>query len=202
MIIIKTIGIIIREQKKNNLDYLGVKKDLFDTLKKFNVCTIGIPITNNFKELIQAVNLCDGIILSGGSKVLENDIKLVKYLYEQNIPTLGICLGMQTMCFAYNNKQEIKVQNHCSLEEYVHFINIQKNTLLYKIIGTERIKVNSRHNYAINITNFKINAISDDSIIEGIEDDTKKFFLGLEWHPESLEDENSYKIFNYFIKML
>lgn len=198
----KTIGIIIREQKKNNLDYLGVKKDLFDTLKKFNVCTIGIPITNNLASIIEAIKLCDGIILSGGSKVTTNDIELVKYLYENNIPTLGICLGMQSMCFAFNNKQEIKIDNHCSLEEYVHFINIKKDTLLYEILDSDRIKVNSRHNYAVINTNFKVNAISDDKIIEGIEDRSKKFFLGLEWHPESLEDDNSCKIFNYFINKL
>lgn len=198
----KTIGIMIREQKKNNLDYLGVKKDLFDTLKKFNVCTIGIPVTNNFASIIEAIKLCDGIILSGGSKVTTNDIELVKYLYENNIPTLGICLGMQSMCFAFNNKQEIKIENHCSLEEYVHFINIKKDTLLYEILDNDRIKVNSRHNYAVINTNFKVNAISDDKIIEGIEDRSKKFFLGLEWHPESLEDDNSCKIFNYFINKL
>lgn len=198
----KTIGIIIREQKKNNLDYLGVKKDLFDTLKKLNICTIGIPITNNFASITEAIKLCDGIILSGGSKVTTNDIELVKYLYENNIPTLGICLGMQSMCFAFNNKQEIKIENHCSLEEYVHYINIKKDTLLYEILDSDRIKVNSRHNYAVINTNFKVNAISDDKIIEGIEDRSKKFFLGLEWHPESLEDDNSFKIFNYFINKL
>lgn len=201
MIIIKTIGIIIREQKKNNLDYLGVKRDLFDTFKKYNICTIGIPITNNFSEIIAAVNLCDGIILSGGSRVLETDLKLVKYLYDNDIPTLGICLGMQAMCFAYN-KEEIKISNHCILEEYVHFVNLKKGTLLYSIIGKERIRVNSRHNYAVKNTHFLINAISDDDIIEGIEDKIKKFFLGVEWHPESLEDEYSNKLFTYFIDML
>lgn len=198
----KTIGIIIREQKKNNLDYLGVKKDLFDTLKKFNVTTIGIPITNNFESIIDAIKLCDGIILSGGSKITPNDLELVKYLYEKDIPTLGICLGMQSMCFTYNNHQEIKIENHCNLDEYVHYINIKKDTILYEILQVERIKVNSRHNYAVINPTFTINALSDDNIIEGIEDKTKKFFLGVEWHPESLEDENTYKIISYFINKL
>jgi len=31
------------------------------------------------------------------------------------------------------------------------------------------------------------------------EDANKKFFLGVEWHPESLNDENTKKLFEYFI---
>lgn len=47
----------------------------------------------------------------------------------------------------------------------------------------------------------KINAISDDDIVEGVEVKDKKFIMGLQWHPEYIMDDNSCKIFNYFIKM-
>ena len=47
----------------------------------------------------------------------------------------------------------------------------------------------------------KINAISDDAIVEGVEVKDKKFIMGLQWHPEYIMDDNSCKIFNYFIKM-
>ena len=46
-------------------------------------------------------------------------------------------------------------------------------------------------------------AYSEDKVLEAIEDSSKKFFIGVQWHPESLmEDENSKKLFDYFIKML
>ena len=35
-----------------------------------------------------------------------------------------------------------------------------------------------------------------------IEDLSKKFFLGVEWHPESLNDENTKKLFDYFINII
>lgn len=200
----KTIGIIIRKLNIDNNDFLGTRLDVFDILKKYNVNTIGIPITNSFAAIKKSVKLCDGIILSGGFYNSENDYKLIKYLYENDIPTLGICLGMQGMAMTYNNKMEKKIKNHNSLEEYVHYINIKKDTLLYKIIGSSHIKVNSRHNFSISKTNFTINATSEnDNIIEGLEDSSKKFFLGVQWHPESLTDDvYSDKLFSYFINNL
>ena len=37
----------------------------------------------------------------------------------------------------------------------------------------------------------------------GLEIPNKKFFLGIQWHPESLYfDDNSNKIFDYFINKL
>ena len=35
-----------------------------------------------------------------------------------------------------------------------------------------------------------------------VEDKNKKFFVGVQWHPEDLDDENSDKLFNYFINKL
>lgn len=195
----KKVGIIIRKLDIDEYDIIGTRLDLFETFNKFDVVTIGIPIINDFDKIRESVDLCDGIVLSGGFYNSQNDYELIKYLYEKNIPTLGICLGMQSMAMTFNNKQETKIKNHNSLNNYVHDININKNSLLYKIIGKEKISVNSRHNYAIPTTNFKVNAISEDNIIEGIEDPNKKFFLGVQWHPESTADINSYKLLKYFI---
>ena len=66
---------------------------------------------------------------------------------------------------------------------------IKKDTLLYDILGQEEIMVNSFHNYHSEDNNiFKVNAISEDNIIEGIELSDKKFILGVQWHPESMID--------------
>lgn len=198
----KTIGIIIRKFKFDDREFMGSRLDLFEAFTKFDVNTIGIPITNDFEKIKESINLCDGVVLSGGHHNHSNDYKLIKYLYENDIPVLGICLGMQGMAMTYNGKLEAKILNHNSLEEYVHYVNINKDSLLYKIIGESKILVNSRHNYSIPKTNFKISALSDDNIIETLEDPNKKFFLGIQWHPESIDDINSYKLFKYFVDIL
>lgn len=198
----KKVGIILREFTENNIPFMGNRFDLWKILNEFDVECIGIPISFEFEKIKRNINDCDGIILPGGSVFYENDFKIIDYLYKKNIPTLGICLGMQSMAEYFNNKQEIEVENHYQTEKYVHLVRIKKDTLLYKIMGKERIMVNSRHHSAIPYTTLTINAISPDGIIEGVEDITKKFFLGVQWHPETLNDNNSYLLFKYFISIL
>jgi putative glutamine amidotransferase len=89
---------------------------------------------------------------------------------------------------------------HYSKEEYVHKLRILKDTLLYDIIGEEEIEVNSRHNYHIDSPGIhKVSAYSEDGIIEAIENESKTFQLGVQWHPESLDDIFTEKIFEKFI---
>lgn len=102
----------------------------------------------------------------------------------------------------FSNFEEINVKNHQSNEKYKHYVNIDKNSLLYKIINNDRILVNSRHKSAIIETKLNVVARSDDNVIEAIEDISKTFFIGLEWHPESIDDEYSKKIFDYFIDVV
>ncbi len=199
---IKTIGIIIREFKENNIEFIGTRYDLFNSLYQFNVNLIGIPINIDYNKLIESVNLCDGIILSGGENFHENDFKLIKYLVEKNIPTLGICLGMQSMAEYFNNRREIVVTNHYSTNKYVHKIKIKRGSKLYKILNKDEILVNSRHHTAIPYTSMVVSAKSEDNIIEAVELSNLNFFIGLEWHPESINDNNSYLIFKSFINKL
>ena len=135
---------------------------------------------------------------------INDDIKIIKYLYKIDKPTLGICLGMQEMALSLNGqvcKLESNIHNQSS--KYVHEIYFNKNSKLFEIIKNDKILVNSRHNYYVIKTNLLITAISNDNIIEALEDPNKKFFIGLQWHPESLkQDLNSQKIFDAFIKIL
>lgn len=202
VIFIKTIGIILRNFSENNKNFIGVREELINTFYKYDVNIIGIPIGNDFNKTKELVKICNGVILSGGDYFLEQDFLLINYLYEENIPVLGICLGMQGIAKAFSNKNEININNHLSDEMYVHYININKDSLLYKIVGRECILVNSRHKSAIIDTHINVSALSDDGVIEAVEDKSKKFFLGLQWHPESLNDENSKKIFDYFINII
>ena len=175
---------------------------MFTYLYNYNVNVIGIPISNNLYKTLNIIDLCDGIILSGGDNFLKEDFLVVNYLYNKNIPTLGICLGMQSIARLFSSKKEVLVKKHLSNDLYVHYVNINKQSLLYKILKKEKILVNSRHKSAIIDTLLDISAMSDDNVIEAVEDKNKKFFIGVEWHPESLDDENSKKLIEYFVNIL
>ena len=196
----KKIGIIVREFEENNKLFIGCRKDVLDTFLKYPVQIILIPIDLLWNQVLYLVHLCDGIILTGGDHFVDNDFLLIHYLYERDIPTLGICLGMQAMALSFGGYGEIKVGNNHYLKE--HAIVIKKNSLLYSILGVEQSVVNSRHKTGVQNTNLVVSARAFDGVIEAVEDKKKKFFLGLEWHPESLVNKKSDLIFEAFIKSL
>ena len=207
----KTIGIVLREWRADvrEIPLYAVRTDLIAFLRKYKINAIAIPVIydskNEFEKIKEIIDFCDGIIFPGGKYIKEIDLKIMKYLYEQDKPTFGICLGMQIMGATFNGgiRETIKDKNHNSEKEYVHEITIDKNSRLYEIIGMEKIKVNSRHGKCVPHTKLDCVAYSEDGIIEAIEDKTKKFFIGVQWHPETLpKDEYSNKIFEKFIQKL
>lgn len=207
----KKIGIILREYKSETLNNLyAIRDDLIRFLRKYDVQTICIPIDFNnnesdeLKRVGELIKECHGIILPGGSNYHSIDLKIVNYLYDNNIPTLGICLGMQIMSVAFNGKlSHIENNLHQSKEEYVHQVSIKENSKLATILKDKEIQVNSRHNEYITNTDLDKVAYSKDGILEAVESKSKKFFIGIQWHPESIEkDIYSKRLFDEFIKNL
>ncbi len=208
----KRVGIFLRDYKSSsNNNLLAIRKDLIEYLNKYILEIICIPISyenNEYEELEKIVKLiqtCNGIILPGGGGEIEDlDLKIVKYLFEQNIPTLGICMGMQMMALAFDGDlKKLNTTMHQSEKKYVHEIKIKEGSKLFDIIKEPTILVNSRHSEYITTTDLSISAISSDLKIEAIENSIKKFFIGVEWHPESLK-ENIYskRLFDFFINSL
>ena len=90
-----------------------------------------------------------------------------------------------------------KIENVDNHYNKYHKIYINKDSKLYKIYNKELLFVNSRHHYRVVKTNNFISAKSIDGVIEAIEVLNKKFIVGVQWHPEDLNDE---LLFNEFIK--
>ncbi len=208
----KTIGILLRDfESASGNELYGFRSDLLEYLRQYKelkIITIPIEFKNDeydeLERVEKAIDLCNGIILPGGANAYEIDLKITKYLYEKDIPTLGICLGMQIMSLTFDGDIEILKENkHQSKEEYVHEIKIKSNSKLANILKKNKILVNSRHNEHITTTNLTITAIAPDLTIEAVEDPNKKFFIGVQWHPESLKNDiYSKRLFDYFIKAI
>lgn len=182
---------------------IGLKQDkvphsLVKKLEEHKTLPIIIP---NISDISYYLDICDGFIVPGGITWNDVDVKIIKYVFKTNKPLLGICAGMQALAnidtFIDNT---IKVDNHnVPNEKYVHEISI-KDGILKDILNKNKIKVNSRHNYKVEPKDyFKIDAVSNDGVIEAISFPEFKFIVGLEWHPEDMDDENQNKIFKYFI---
>lgn len=156
--------------------------------------------------LIRQIKLCDGIVIPGGNKINKFDKFIMEYVIDNDIPVIGICLGMQIM----SNYKKDKIWNerntstieHNTKENKAHYVSVLEDSILYSIIKSNRFMVNSRHNFHI-VENdyFDTVAYSGDNYIEAIEIKNKKFVLGVQWHPETLNDETSKSLFMYFINI-
>ncbi len=224
----KTIGVISKYIVTNDTSkvYLSdrLRKTLFLAGANINfiipVQDIDYPTTrgNEFSEFTNEEKLLidnifkdiDGFLLPGGFKLTPYDRYLFEEAVNKDIPTLGICLGMQTMSCYKDDISLVDIDSYINHKqdndnELTHSVVINDNSILYRILNIGKFMVNSFHKKMItpNIY-FDSIAFSDDNIIEAIEMPNKRFILGLQWHPEiSYEfDINSKKVIDYYISLL
>lgn len=174
-----------------------------------------IPYVND-EIIIESLEMCDGLLLPGGNRVIKSNFDVIDYFYKNNKPIMGICLGMQTIAmYSVNieeeNKRIIKNidngVNHWPIELYrdnvsslAHKVLVEKDTKLYDIFKVEEMDVNSVHKCTITEvgSKFKVSIKSSDGLIEGIEyNGDDKYIIGVQFHPEVLDQYNN--IFKEFI---
>lgn len=141
----------------------------------------------------------------------ENELALARMAREQALPTLGICLGMQMLNIAAGGSlvQDIDSQfvtevKHASDPEKRarHDVTIDGSTLLGSVIGGGGVNVNSSHHQAVKRVGegLRTSATAPDGIVEGIEDPSLPFFVGVQWHPEDMPgEESASKLFQAFV---
>ena len=129
----------------------------------------------NAKEILEKY---DGILVPGGfgKRGIEGMISAIKYAREENVPFLGICLGMQMAVVEFaRNVTNLKDANSAEFSEntknpVIHIMDTQKNvkdkggtmrlgaypcvidkgTRAYKLYGEEKISERHRHRYEFN----------------------------------------------------
>jgi putative glutamine amidotransferase len=138
------------------------------------------------------------------------ELALLQAALARNMPILGICGGEQLLAVALGGTliqhipdaipSALAHEQATSHYEPGHTVKILPGTLLHKITGSDTMQVNTSHHQAVRDPGrATINATAPDGVIEGIEDPSKKFCLGVQWHPEYLIDQGDQRLFEALV---
>ena len=205
--------------------YLSIIESLnhagFETAANVKISWIdsGNITDDNTAEILKGI---DGMIIPGGfgDRGIEGKITACRYAREQDIPFLGICLGMQIAVIEYarnvcglegaNSGEFNDAAPHCVIDIMPGQIGMvgsggtmrlgaypcktAKGSLLNRLYNNAK-EISERHRHRFEVNNdykdrltqhgLAICGISpDDRLIEAIELPDKRFFVGVQFHPE------------------
>ena len=132
----------------------------------------------------------------------EYELELVRLALAADLPVFAICRGVQVLNVARGGTliQDIidevgtTVNHRVVIPQHsiAHDVWIESGSLLERLMGErfeagEACPVNSRHHQAPKILGEGLisSATAPDGVIEAIEDPTRRFCLGVQWHPEN-----------------
>lgn len=97
---------------------------------------------------------------------------------------------------AVMNHNHYVTKDEAAIKAALHDVLIKENTELYKIYQTKQISVPSMHTIAVSRipSHLKVTANTQDGVIEGMEHiDPNVKILGVQFHPELIQDEKLFK---------
>ena len=206
------IGISLGYSDKKN----SVNNTYINSILKNGGVPYLIPVTDDVEVLRQIVAQLDGIVFTGGEDFAPAyygkeeheklgevnvtrdtyDLTLLKLATDRNIPTLGICRGLQLINVGMGGTlyQDLPAEkpsdiNHRQEEEGTvptHSVSVVEGSVMHNIFGKQEIQVNTFHHQAIDklAPGLKIVGWSNDSVPELIEAYPHRQILGTQFHPE------------------
>jgi putative glutamine amidotransferase len=131
------------------------------------------------------------------------ETKLMRWALADQKPFLGVCRGMQLLnvlkggsCYQDIPTDLPEASDHNSstkrkdLEDIAHHLRVEPSSQFAKIIGSNTIGANTHHHQALKKlgTDIIANSWSEDGLIEGIELVGGGLAIGVQSHPESLDE--------------
>lgn len=180
-----------------------------------------VPDPEDAEDPNGVLDLVDALILTGGAGDVnpalygqerhpetgpiqeERDVyelALARAAVERDVPTLGICRGMEILNVVYGGSIEQHLPDVLGHEEHRHTpgtyadheVRLVPGSLAARAAGSESTPVKSHHHQGIKEVGSGLEvtgwAVEDDAV-EALEDPGCPFVLGVLWHPE--EDEKS-----------
>ncbi len=176
---------------------------------------VNLPLFSEPETTKELMDSMDGLIFCGGEDISPRlreslndkaaetplrdtfEINLFEMAVERRKPILAICRGMQLLNVYFGGTliQDIAGLGKVYLEHQrtdapskgVHRIDVKDCTPWKELLGSS-CQVNSLHHQAIENLGrgLRVVALSEDGLIEMVDNPNYPFMLGVQWHPEML----------------
>lgn len=166
-------------------------------------------------DMRTALDRLDGILFTGGPDINpcrwkqkphpktdlmhedreKSDFLTMREALRRDLPTLCICCGHQELNVLLGGSLHQHVPDLPGVKSHsdgvTHGVAMTGISMTRDIVGVPRPTVNSWHHQAIHDLgrNLVVTAESTDGLIEGIESLDHRFVLGVQWHPERMQDD-------------
>lgn len=155
----------------------------------------------------------DGLVIGGGDDIdatlygmeleptvrvdYERDaleLSLLEHAAKAEKPVLGICRGAQILNIFFGGSLHVDIREAYDGIKVQRTplprkrITIEAGTRLARILQCESCRVNALHRQAIDRLGAGLSIVAHDAddIIQGVEADSERFLVGVQWHPEFL----------------
>jgi putative glutamine amidotransferase len=170
-----------------------------DAVQRAGGLAILLPPDEHPEEVLALLN---GVILAGGADYGERpdrdafEIALGLAAMERDVPLLGVCRGMQLMNLARGGTLIQHLPDVLGHEDHRavpgafgdHDVRLVEGSLAARAAGATSHPTKSHHHQGVNEIGegFDVTGRATvDELVEAIEDPTRRFALGVQWHPEA-----------------
>ncbi len=189
----------------------------YDAVARAGAVPVLIPALEDPADLDLVLERLDGVLLSGGDdfdpchygakphpsvkplhcRRQSFDLTLGRRLAEHDLPVLGVCCGAQLMAIVAGGTlyEDVPSQVPDAIPHRVdgggpldHPVRVAPGTRLGGILEGE-VLANSAHHQSVRCPGrLSVSAVSPDGLIEALEDPGRRFYVGVQWHPERIAE--------------
>jgi putative glutamine amidotransferase len=127
------------------------------------------------------------------------ELTLARLAYDRDLPTFGICRGIQSLNVALggtlyqhvpeftstpHNQSKINIVSH----EPSHTVSLAEGSAVSELFGGTVVEANSFHHQSLKkvAAPFKATAWTADGVVEAVEAPERTCFFAVQWHPEMM----------------